>query len=102
MSLIAIVVVVKASALSASFKHNCGMADGTIDLGPTVTRLIRRIKGMEQSDPSCTPATVYPGAQIPTQCVVRSCFPKVKCCLSHVHGGMPSLFMALLITLRTQ
>ena len=40
--------------------------------GPTVARLIEHMKALKASDPFCTPATMYPGAQIPTQCAVRS------------------------------
>ena len=47
-------------------------ADKTMDVGPTVVRFIKHMKALKASDPFCTPATLYPGARIPTQCAVRT------------------------------
>ncbi len=46
-------------------------ADKTMDVGPTVVRFIKHMKALKASDPFCTPATLYPGVRIPTQCAVR-------------------------------
>lgn len=57
-------------------------ADAPIEVGATPGRIIKHIRSVKDgdggfldglwSDGTCTPATVYPGIGIPTQCVVRS------------------------------
>lgn len=65
-------------------------ADAPIEVGATLGRIIKYIKSVKDGDGgfldglwpdgSCTPATVYPGVEIPTQCVV--------CTFLHQHAAV--------------
>ena len=49
-----------------------GGAEEPIDLKGPFDRLARFIHDSKADPQSCAPATLYPGAPIPTQCVVRA------------------------------